>query len=393
MVLDKDLDKDMKLNVSEDDAPPSYQSAVAAAGLSSSATPTISDAKAFPPSPGLKPPKSGRAAGGSASPRKSGFFRAVSSIFDTPSKQVRATTQALVRDVVQRAPGAPALSLEEAEGVLESCAAACAAKNFDLGSILREPFIEQHTAIYWAILAGNEPLARILLERSGPLSFVTADEVRCACTLASDDALWRRLRSSYRGLEPELSPEQALILSGARDEVTLSSSSGSFVASMRLPHFQKRMRATGRVSVDCIAHGRLFRISFIVNKSTFAMDHNFSEGAWLLGISLQPPSTPTPVYARLLVGPQTSAATRDKRPGGTASVKQKPLNLSISTSTRGSEQELAVAPRWGHEVRAELPNGVLQDDGSIYIDEEGTLRAGLETQLQKPASENDCIIC
>ena len=254
MVLDKDFDKDMRSDISGEDAPPSYQSAVAA-GPSTSAS-SVSGAKSLPPSPGLKPPKSARSAGGSASPRKSGFFRAVSSIFDTPSKQVRATTQALVRDVVQRAPGAPALSLEEAEGVLESCAAACAAKSFDLSSILREPFIEQHTAVYWAILGGNESLARILLDRSQPLTLVVADEVCCACTLASDDALWRRLQSQYRGLEPEPTPSQALIMAGARDEVTVSSAGGSFVASLRLPHFQKRMRVTGRVAVDCIAHGK-----------------------------------------------------------------------------------------------------------------------------------------
>lgn len=255
MVLDN-YDKDSKPNVSEEDAPPSYQSAVAARP-STSATPSGSNPKASTPSsPGLKPSKSAWGAGGLGSPRRSAFFRAVSSIFDTPSKQVRATTQALVRDVVQRAPGAPALSLGEAESVLESCAAACAAKNFDLASILREPFIEQHTAVYWAILGGNEPLVCSLLDRSEPLTPVVADEVCCACTLASDDSLWRRLRTRYRGLEPEPTPAQSLVMSGARDEVTVSSSRGSFLASLRLPHFQKRMRVAGRVAIDCIAHGK-----------------------------------------------------------------------------------------------------------------------------------------
>ena len=124
------------------------------------------------------------------------------------------------------------------------------------------------------------------------------------------------------------------------------------------------------------------------------MDHDYSEGAWLIGIGLQPPSTPTPVYARLHVGPQRSTtAAKDKRPGSSTTGKQKPLNVPISTGVRGRDSELAVAPRWGHEVRAELPSGALQDDGSIYVDEEGTLRAGLEAQFQKPASDNDCIIC
>ncbi|KZV76425.1 hypothetical protein PENSPDRAFT_680096 [Peniophora sp. CONT] len=391
MVLDKDLAKDMKPD--EEDAPPSYQSAVAA-GPSTSAAPSSLDAKSSSPSrPGLKPPKSPRATGGSASSRKSGFFRAVSSMFDTPSKQVRATTQALVRDVVQRAPGAPALSLEEAEGVLESCAAACAAKSFDLASILREPFIEQHTAVYWAILGGNVPLAHALLERSEPLTSVVSDEVRSACTLASDDALWRRLRSKYRPLEPEPTPAQALIMTGARDEVVVSTSGGAFIASLRLPHFQKRMRVAGLVAVECIAHGRLFKISFLVNSTRFTMDHSYSEGSWLVALSLQPPSTPTPVYARLHVDPQTSGVSRDRRAGTSTPVKQKPLNVAISTGTKGAENELAVAPRWGHEVRAELPTGALQDDGTIYVDAAGTLLARLETQFQKPASDNDCIIC
>lgn len=122
------------------------------------------------------------------------------------------------------------------------------------------------------------------------------------------------------------------------------------------------------------------------------LDHDYSEGAWLVGISLQPPSTPTPVYARLHVDPQKSAAL-DKRTGSSAPGKQEPLDVAISTGVKGREAELAVAPRWGHEARTELPTGALQDDGSTYLDASGTLHARLEIQFHKPTSDNDCIIC
>ena len=171
--------------------------------------------------------------------------------------EMRSTIYGLLRDVVQRGPGIQTMSAVEAGNIIDSCANACASQGMDLPTLLRARLVEGHTLVYWAILAENEPIVKLLLERTAPWSDngAFAEDVRDACAAASNDGLWRRLRAQFPILEFPLTSVEAVVLAGERDKISVTTSRAAFKAEMQLPHFQRRMRATGRITVDLIAQG------------------------------------------------------------------------------------------------------------------------------------------
>jgi hypothetical protein len=178
----------------------------------------------------------------------------------------------LIRGLVRQPKPSPSY---EALGVLESCAAACANFNLSLSSLLQERFIEGHTPIYWAIIkrpaetsiiddSDGAPIPDFLttlISFADPLTPETKSEIRLACLLTSDQALFQRLR-----LLPEFSP-----LSGT-DQILLGASmppdgivvddvpgddEGSFVVHFEVVQFQQRMRVSKRVALEFIARGNV----------------------------------------------------------------------------------------------------------------------------------------
>ncbi|KZV76424.1 hypothetical protein PENSPDRAFT_419682 [Peniophora sp. CONT] len=294
------------------------------------------------------------------------------------SLEMQSTIHGLLRDVVQRGPGIQAMSTTDAANMLDSCANACTAQGMDLPTLLRARLVEGHTLVYWAILTGNEPIVKLLLERTAPWSDdgAFADDVRSACAAASDDGLWRRLRSQFPILETPMSPVDGVLLAGERDKVTVTTSRAAFKVEMHLPHFQRRMRATGRVSVDLIAQARVFRISFITNTTPQGsiVDRSFSSSAWLVAIGLQGYSTPTPLYARLAIQHRDAASTADN---GADSTRELIVDVE--------KKRLSGASFWSTgEKRVPLLDNVLQDDDSPYVDGKGMLVAIIEAHLEPP---------
>jgi len=147
---------------------------------------------------------------------------------------------------------------------------ACASYNLSFSSLLQEKSIEDHTPLYWAIVKrppetihqddqGEVPdFLTILLSFSGPLNPETISEMRLACLLTSDQALFQRLR-----LSPEFSPLSGTdeILLGASmppDEITVSDvqgDEGAFVVNFGIVQFQQRMRVSKQVGLEFIARG------------------------------------------------------------------------------------------------------------------------------------------
>ena len=179
------------------------------------------------------------------------------------TKEVHTTVLGLVRDLVKQHYSAPGAS-----GILDSCAEACDAYDLSFSSILQELSIENHTPIHWAIVKRpSEPpnpddydLVTALLSRSAPLQPSTISDIRLACLLTSDQALFQRLR-----LSPVFSP-----MSGT-DEMLLGASippdviavehvegdAGAFVANFEILAFQKRMRVSNRINLEFIARGKI----------------------------------------------------------------------------------------------------------------------------------------
>lgn len=167
----------------------------------------------------------------------------------------------LVRDLVREQN-----SGHGASGILDSCAEACNAYDLSLSSTLQEKSIEGHTPIYWAIVKRPaEPpnpddydLVTALLFHSSPLTSTTVSDIRLACLMTSDQALFQRLR-----LSPVFSPlsgTDEMLLGGSIPQDTISvgdveGDASAFVANFEILSFQKRMRVSKRIDIEFIAKG------------------------------------------------------------------------------------------------------------------------------------------
>ena len=146
-------------------------------------------------------------------------------------------------------------------GLLESCADACAANNLSL-EILQEPLIEDHPAIYWAIVKRPSPdnfeLITSLMSYPAPLTTETMTEVRLACLHVGDQALFQCLwRSPEYGA---LSGADRMLLGVSAppdtiDVEELPGQDGPFAVRLTIVQFEKRMKVSGEVAFEFIARG------------------------------------------------------------------------------------------------------------------------------------------
>ena len=178
------------------------------------------------------------------------------------TKEVQATVLGLVRDLVKQQ-----YSTSGASGILDSCSEACDAYDISFSSILQEKSIENHTPIHWAIVKRpSEPpnpddhdLVTALLSRSAPLKPSTIADIRLACLLTSDQALFQRLRlspvfSPVSGTDEMLLGES--ILPDTIEVEEVEGDEGAFVANFEILAFQKRMRVSNKISLEFIARGK-----------------------------------------------------------------------------------------------------------------------------------------
>jgi hypothetical protein len=151
-------------------------------------------------------------------------------------------------------------------GLLESCADARAVNNLSFSEILQEPSIEDHPAIYWAIVKRPSPddfeLITSLMSYSAPLTTETMTEVRLACLHVEDQALFQCLwRSPEYGA---LSGADRMLLgvSVPPDTIDVEELPGQdvpFVVST-IVQFETRMKAS--IAFEFVARGTPPRIRF-----------------------------------------------------------------------------------------------------------------------------------
>lgn len=226
--------------------------------------------------------------------------------FET-QRDVRATVLGLIHNLAQNAPSShPQVHAREgaavaAEGILNSCVAACNSCGISLSEILQERSVEGHTPLYWAIVkrprnhrsstgtngdsdsdddgalssSGNDAdaLLRLLLLHTAPLNASTVSELRLACLVAADNTLLQRLRADP-AVVPRSGTEAMLNGSAAsprddgerpryqmdmvhvyEDNGEEGDKCGAFIVKIEIRRFQKRMRVAGGVSVEFVARG------------------------------------------------------------------------------------------------------------------------------------------
>ncbi|KAI0351953.1 hypothetical protein OH77DRAFT_1410035 [Trametes cingulata] len=411
------------------DAPPSYDA------LENVPPPLPRDEKAGP-SAGLPPsssPISPKSPLGLSAGKGSGKRPPVSWFNFGPStratKEVRATIQGLLRDLVKQTDAQGAL------GVLESCADACRTFDLSLSTLLQERSIEGHTPIYWAIInrpAGDAQLDQpdivtALLSHAAPLSDATVDEMRLACLHTSDHGLFQRLRRSPAFAPLSGSDEIILGSNVPVDDVEVEDVPGDeagFVAKFRIPMFQKRMRISRLINLEFIAKGRLWALQFVAKDSNWHLGCKpMRAGSWAVVLFLLPHSPPTSIDSRLVIedprsrtqpppipllsGPPQSLQEAiegmllqeqlqaQERAGGSSSRPKPNIELRIKRHEQltavSSSRSLGSYSVIGVSLEEDTLGRSLQFEGCPYLESDGSLVARLEARLVQPGAE--CIIC
>jgi hypothetical protein len=186
----------------------------------------------------------------------------------TTQQTVHSTISNLLRDVVkQKFPTTSSVS-----DVLESLSETCHSYGISFSSLLQQKSIENHTPMFWAIIlrrpsqqSSPDDLVTTLLSYSAPLTLSTIAEMRHACLLTSDHALFQRFK-----LSPSFSPlsgtdEMILGTSISPDtievEEVVESGTGDFLAKFKILDFQKRMRVSNQIKLEFIARGKIINIT------------------------------------------------------------------------------------------------------------------------------------
>ncbi|KAG1731847.1 uncharacterized protein EDB91DRAFT_709473 [Suillus paluster] len=272
------------------------------------------------------------------------------------TKQVRQSILTLVHDLVVLPPASsispsstsPQSVPADPHEVLGSCARSCSAKNLSLSTLLQEPVVAGHTPIYWAIVNYRPALLDALLRHASPLTPVTLSEMRKACLVASNQALFQNLRLSVGLCASGLRSAADGLLLGQRppDDVRIEEGlDGAFAATLDIAMWQKRIRAVGSVSVEFMASGRIFVLTFFTTDrpqpTSNCIKSKRAVGPWHVSLSLLEHSMPTYVDAVVVIdrppplpSPGSSLRARSSGKKGLAP----PKGYMDSTSFSGEEK-------------------------------------------------------
>ncbi|KAJ7917482.1 hypothetical protein B0H13DRAFT_1994665 [Mycena leptocephala] len=223
------------------------------------------------------------------------------------------------------------------------CVDACAANGLSISTVLQEKSRPAESAV-----DENLDLLTALLALSTPLTPATVSDVRLACLLMSDQALFQQLRASPEFAPMSATDEMLLDATMPPDAILVENMpghAGAFAVDFAIVRFQKRMHVVHR-------RGRMWRLSF--NVSTQDRLHHPRRGTWYAALSLMTVA-PDVDDSRLLITAPLEPDTKQQQFSG-------PLGL------------------WGGKAR---PRPTL----SVRI----KAKEQLEARLAKP--ETECIIC
>ncbi|KAG1803837.1 uncharacterized protein HD556DRAFT_1330598 [Suillus plorans] len=305
------------------------------------------------------------------------------SVFSFPQSK-RASVLSRIREIVS----SPDFTLSSVAPIITSCAAALRAAEFS--SLIQEPNIEDHTALYWTIINNRREALWEFTKFISKFSPACSSDLRLACMIVNDHDLFMQLK-----LGDNVDPEDGSLrrmLSCPRDEIKVSRHGSSeancppddlqvheghgmgenyFFARFVFRMFQKRLRIRQKLAVEFVAQGRIWVLRFCME----------SKGSWCVQYGLSEPSLP--VY------PNTKLAIQaHSRPPYSSCATQRPLLLDLTYLGEPMVPEGSL-----HHYRAIEPkksiigfqcilDDWLMNDDTPYVDCEGTLIAGLTVMIK-----------
>lgn len=111
------------------------------------------------------------------------------------AKRVRQSILSAVSDLVAPQSRVGSEEQRNVHEILASIAETCADHKLSLSTILQETSIVDHTPMYWAVVNYRQELLVALLVHSRPLSIQTISDIRRACLVSSNQALFHALRT------------------------------------------------------------------------------------------------------------------------------------------------------------------------------------------------------
>ncbi|KAG1873847.1 hypothetical protein F4604DRAFT_1955495 [Suillus subluteus] len=242
------------------------------------------------------------------------------SVTNAPPSYTTTSTSALRRNTVltciRNIVSAPDFTPSSVIPIVNACAAALFAVEFS--NLLQTPNIEGHTALYWAIVNERPEAFSVLSSFIPKFPATCSSDLRLACMVTDDQALFSRLNLGYLNSKDE--PLRGS--SGCSpDEVQVDSGDGlgenKFIARLRIRKFQKRLLIAGNVGVEFVAGGRIWLFRFLMKR----------DGRWHADLSLAEPSLPARPGGRIWIG-----AHREE-PGSASPPSVLNLTYSMDTAT------------------------------------------------------------
>ncbi|KAG1799540.1 hypothetical protein EV424DRAFT_1546000 [Suillus variegatus] len=209
-------------------------------------------------------------------------IRSKQSIFSfLQSKQKRRQTSALslIREIVS----SPGFAVSSVAPNIKSCTAALPAAEFS--KLLQKCNIENHTALYWAIVNNQREALLEFVKFIPKFSRACSADLRLACMAANDHDSFMLLHlgdnevdSTDRSSRHMLGCPRDDIQVHGGDTLSVDSNENTFSVHFVFRMFQKRLRIARKLEAEFVAQGRIWVLRFDVDMLT---------GDWLVefGIS------------------------------------------------------------------------------------------------------------
>ncbi|KAF9777911.1 hypothetical protein BJ322DRAFT_518412 [Thelephora terrestris] len=294
--------------------------------------------------------------------------------------------------------------------VIETCAEVCQANGVNFSSILQDPCIEKHRALYWVIISGppsdEYELLSAILKHSGKLSSEAIDEIRLACVQVGDQKLfnhfWRHPAYSALSRTDELLLGSATPSDRVEVQEATDDDIATFTTHLEIAQFHKRMNVSGKIVFEFIARGRLWCLNFHAapDKRSSAL------GPWAISLSIISPSPPTWLDSRIIITePKKKHSTKRHLGKGSAGLepassrvkREEPIEFLLQTKVHQLQPSTPKKPK---NARTELVAYFAEDDAasrlqytdSPYYSRDGSLQVTVEARLEKSETEQTCII-
>ncbi|KAG2109316.1 uncharacterized protein F5147DRAFT_760723 [Suillus discolor] len=206
------------------------------------------------------------------------------SVFSSLQSKHKASVLSLIHQIVS----SPGFGVASVAPIIKSCAAALPAAKFS--KLLQKRNIENHTALYWAIVNNRREALLEFVKFIPKFSRACSADLRLACMAVNDHDSFMLLHLGDNEVDSKDRSSRRM-LGCPRDDIqvhdgdTLSarSNENNFFVHFVFRMFQKRLRTARKLEVEFVAQGRIWVLCFSMDVLT---------GDWFVefGISRDSPS-------------------------------------------------------------------------------------------------------